>query len=406
MIVQDTPAPVLIYRDHLLKFSEVWVRHQGEALSEFRPYYVGSKRFPDVALPEERVFTLGTGGLRGRVAEWAFKTMGFAPQLDAWARNLNPALIHAHFGLDGALMLPLARRLGLPLVVTFHGYDVMMKDEHASRSFYVHRKYLRERERVMRDGDLFIAVSHCIRDLLLEQGFPESRTVVHYIGVDIRFFSPDPTVRREPIVLFVGRLSPEKGCDYLIQAMAEVQTVCPDVGLVVIGDGAERVALERQAAQTLRNARFLGAQPQYVIRSWLNKAMVFAAPSLRLETGRGEAFGLVFAEAQAMGVPVVSFASYGVREAVADGETGFLLPERDWQGLAQRIIQLLTNSAAWTTLSNAGRQRTARMFDLAVQTRALEDLYREVMRERTVAQPQGVTEHRRGNPSAAVSLGR
>src|SRR3546814_9972947 len=88
--------------------------------------------------------------------------------------------------MDGSLMLPLSRRLNVPLVVTFHGYDVTMRPDAVPRRDFLHRTYLRQRSRLQKEGALFIAVSGFIRDRLLEQGFPPERTIVHYIGVDTR----------------------------------------------------------------------------------------------------------------------------------------------------------------------------------------------------------------------------
>jgi len=78
-----------------------------------------------------------------------------------------------------------------------------------------------------------IRFSDFIRKALISQGFCEDRIVVHYIGVDTNFFSPVLEVRREPVVLFVARLVEKKGCEYLIQAMCEVQEAEPKAELVV-----------------------------------------------------------------------------------------------------------------------------------------------------------------------------
>src|SRR3546814_10885214 len=72
--------------------------------------------------------------------------------------QLHPALVHAHFGMDGSLMLPLSRRLNVPLVVTFHGYDVTMRPDAVPRRDFLHRTYLRKRSRLQKEGALFIAV--------------------------------------------------------------------------------------------------------------------------------------------------------------------------------------------------------------------------------------------------------
>jgi glycosyltransferase involved in cell wall biosynthesis len=373
--------PVLIYRDHLLRYSEIWVRSQGEALRDFRAYYAGSKNRNDVEMPRDRTFLVNNGGPHGRAAEGVFKILGWAPQLRRWAEGLAPALVHAHFGVDGALVAPLANALGVPLVVTFHGYEATMRDEYAARSFYLHRKYVRRREALARDGSLFIAVSRFVRSALLAQGYPPERTVAQYIGVDTERFIPDPSVERSDTVLFVGRFDVLKGGEFVIRAMAEVERAVPGAELVMIGDGPARAELEALAAQIVPRCRFLGFQPQDAIKSWLNRARVLCVPSITIETGQAEAFGLVFLEAQAMGVPVVSFASGGIPEAVAHGATGFLAPERDWRALAGYMVRLLEDRDLWQAMSGAGSERVRTEFDLKSLTRGLEDLYRMALRE-------------------------
>src|SRR5262249_33500233 len=160
--------------------------------------------------------------------------------------------------------------------------------------------------RLQRGAAKFLCVSDFVRQKLLARGFPPEKTEVHYIGVDTAFFQPEATVPRSKLVLFVGRLVENKGCDFLLRAMGAVQVTQPDAELVVIGDGHLQGRLENQAAELhLRNYRFLGMQPPAVVREWLNRARVFCVPSVEIASGASEGFGLVFAEAQSMGVPVV-----------------------------------------------------------------------------------------------------
>jgi colanic acid/amylovoran biosynthesis glycosyltransferase len=178
---------------------------------------------------------------------------------------------------------------------------------------------------------------------------------------------------------FVGRLVPKKGCQYLIRAMAEVQKVIPDAALVVIGDGPLRKELELQGAAVLKKIEFLGVRGPSVVRDWMNRAALFSTPSVVAESGDAEGFGMVFAEAQAMGLPVVSFASGGIPEVVADKQTGFLVPECDWQALASRLLLLLGNRTLWTRFSVAGRLRARSLFDVRRQAAALEGIYEDAL---------------------------
>ena len=375
-----TKPAIVVYCDHLLPPSATFVRSQAEALQRFTPHYVGIRRVPGLSLPEERTHVINQGGLLGKTREVSYKLLGIAPNFFQCIRKLKPLLIHAHFGPDGVRALPLVRSLGVPLVVTFHGYDATVKDEYAHQYSYSYRVYLRSKEVLKREARRFIAVSEFIKEKLLEQNFPPDKLIQHYIGIDPETFRPDPRVSREPIVLFVGRLVEKKGCEYLIKAMSRVQAVKPEVELVVIGDGPLRSTLEDLARELLCQHRFLGVQSLESVQAWMNRAQVFSVPSITAESGDSEAFGIVFAEAQAMGLPVVSNVTGGVTEAVVHGETGFLATERDWQALAEYILQVLEDETLWQQFSQKGQERVRTLFNLHRQTLALEDIYDQVIR--------------------------
>lgn len=369
-----------MFRDTLLPASETFVTGQAEALRRWTPIYGGCRRVPGgLELPEQRVLLVNRGGLAGRAAEVVFKLTGLAPGFDAALRRAGIGLVHAHFGIDGLLALPVAGRLGVPLLVTYHGYDATVTGEQGDVSFYPHRKYLRHRDRVARGADRVLAVSGFIRDTLLSQGFPPEKVFVHHVGIDTARFSPGPEEAREPVVLFVGRLVPNKGCGYLIEAMRTVQAERPEVELVVVGDGTERAALEAAAAGLPGRWRFLGRQSHDAVRDWMRRASVFCVPSVRVPSGASEGFGLVFCEAQASGLPVVSFRTGGIPEAVEHGVTGFLSEPGDAAGLAGHLSRLLRDRDLWSRFSQAGVERVRRLFDLQRQTASLEDHYDAVL---------------------------
>ncbi len=374
----DIQPTVVIFCDHLLYPSETFIRAQAQSLLRYKPVYAGSRRVRGLELPSESTYTVSGGGVNGKAREMMFKLFGTAPHLVEQLRSLDPVLIHSHFGPDGLRALPLARKLGLPLIVTFHGSDATATDVRHVKAPFGHRRYLVQRGVLRRGATLFIAVSEFIRGKLLEQHFPAEKTLVHYIGVDTKLFSPAQG-EQDSTVLFVGRLAERKGVEFLIRAMAEVQKENPATELVIIGDGVLRGDLEKLASASLRRYRFLGVQPPNVVREWLDRASVFCAPSICTRSGEEEAFGMVFAEAQAMETPVVSFATGGVPEAVLHGETGFLAPDRDWPTLAQYLSLLLKNADLRRKFGVAGRQRVLQLFDLKTQTCALEKIYDGVL---------------------------
>jgi colanic acid/amylovoran biosynthesis glycosyltransferase len=365
---------VIVYRDHLLPSSETFIRAQGEGLRHFVPFYMGLRSENGLPLPPDRTYVLNHGDPFGYCREYYLKFGGLPISLDKKVCSLAPALIHAHFGRDAAHILPLARAKKLPFFVTFHGWDATAATS-AIAETPSGRRYLRRRDELAKTATRIIAVSQFIANCLEEKGFPKEKIVVHYIGVDTLEFVQDPKVQRKKVVLFVGRLVEKKGCEFLIRAMKEVQIVVPDAELVVIGDGPLRKELEQLAAASLFNFAFLGTQPASTVRSWMNRAKIFCVPSLVARSGDAEGFGIVFIEAQALGTPVVSFASGGVPEAVAHGATGFLAPERDWRQLAKHIVDLLLNQTLWNRLSTRASERARSSFDLRHQCLLLEGLY-------------------------------
>jgi len=364
---------LIVYRDDLLCSSETFILAQAEALSGFKPVYLGLRRRTGLQVPEDRQHVISSEGLSGKTQRLRFRLAGPSKELIRQLAELRPQLVHAHFGPDACNAMAFARALSIPLVVSLHGYDVTLADEHHVSS------YVRRRKKLAETAVLFLCISEFIREQAIEKGFPPEKCVVHYTGVDTQFFTASPTLKRTPTVLFVGRLVAKKGCEYLIHAMRQVQENVPGTELVIIGDGPLRRQLEQQAAATLTNFRFLGVQEPGIVKRWMNCARVLCTPSVVAASGDAEGFGMVFAEAQSMGLPVVSFRTGGVPEAVADGQTGMLAPPGDPQTLARQIELLVTCESMWERFSAQGRERVKDLFNLRKQSALLEQLYESVL---------------------------
>jgi glycogen synthase len=125
------------------------------------------------------------------------------------------------------------------------------------------------------------------------------------------------------------------------------------------------------------------------------RATVFCVPSVVATSGDAEGFGIVFIEAQAMGLPVVSTRSGGIPEAVEDGQTGLLVTEDDPQELAEAIIRLMQDERLWKRFSLAGRSRVLKHFDLTKQTQRLENIFDNLLLSRTTT-----VEHYEISPAA------
>jgi glycosyltransferase involved in cell wall biosynthesis len=373
---------VAIYRTQVLPLSETFVRDQALALRRWQPILVGEREvraLPIEGLPVRTGFS-GPATFRQRAMGMVSRRLGLAPpRMTRIMRGVAPSLIHAHFGFDGVEAWPIARRLGVPLLVTLHGSDITIRMEWFAQGRAGRRwqGYPARLARLAQEESVtFIAISENIRQAALAAGLPPARIVVRPIGIDRSRFAPGgaPVRQRRPIILFLGRLVEKKGCAYLLEAFAEVRRRLPEAELVVGGDGPERPALVRHAA-AIGGVRFVGAFTRAVANTLLEEARVFCLPSITAESGDAEGLPLVILEAQASGVPVVTSARGGATEGIQDGRTGFAFAERDVHRLIEHLMAVLTDDALADRFSAAGPRFIAEAHDLYRQTEQLEALY-------------------------------
>lgn len=371
---------VAIFRHNLFKTSEPFIPQQAQRLRRYRPVYLGRLRFGQ---PPEGAQSLA---LEDLTARWALARIGWRMlsrdplPYQRLLKDHRPSLIHAHFGIEGVYALPLAKRLDIPLITTFHGFDALLRTP-ALMGSPDWAQYRLFRSGLARDGALFICVSAFIRDRVLAMGFPAARTRIHYIGVDCDTIRARDPAEETPTVLHVARLVEFKGTQYLIRAFAAQARMRTETRLVIIGDGPLKRRL-RALARSLglgERVSFLGARPHAEVRAWMRKAALLVLPSVRTITGRVEALGQVLLEAAASGVPVIGSREGGIPESVIDGRTGFLVPARDPDALARRMIELLDDSTLRYRMGAAARAHVERNFDIRRQTETLENLYDVVL---------------------------
>lgn len=305
-----------------------------------------------------------------------------SPRLFPQRRRLQGlSLIHAHFGFDAAYALPLAQSLGKPLLVTYHGTDVMMSDEAMRRQDKPHfSHYLKAQPELRQHGAAFITVSKFLQQRLLEKGYPAERVVQHYVGVDTGLIVPAGERGAARYILSVARHVEVKGVDTLLRAFALIAPKYPDVRLVQVGSGPDTASLKALAQQLGIAAQvdFLGAQPHAKVRELMQHAEIFAHTSRTAADGTMEALGIVLNEASACATPIVCTRHGGMTETVLEGETGLLAAERDHEAIAGHFSALLTDRELGRRMGQRGRELVCDCFDLKKQTLKLEKIYDSV----------------------------
>jgi glycosyltransferase involved in cell wall biosynthesis len=207
---------------------------------------------------------------------------------------------------------------------------------------------------------------------------PEGKDVaVIPYGVDVEQFCPGPErPQNGPIVIgAVARLSPEKGLDVLLRAVALMRDRGIETQVILAGDGPNREELVRLAAELGLSTRveFVGEVAHEDVPAVLRRMEIFVIPST------WEGFGVAALEASAMELPVVGSNIHGLPDVVLDGETGLLVPAGDGAKLAEAIGRLIADRDLRRRMGAAGRTFVLREYRWEDNARLMEALYERVM---------------------------
>jgi len=261
-------------------------------------------------------------------------------------------LIHAHYWLSGAAGLALRQRWGAPLVQMFHTLGRLKNDASRNGADREPDTRIAEEARIVAAADRIIAATVVERaHLVSHYGADAARIAVIPCGVDTELFAPgDRAAARaalglgdDPHLLYVGRQTPIKGLETLLDAMARLRAAGSRARLSIVGgdadeplDGHEAALRERLVRLGLGQAvTFVGALPQGSLPAWYVAADATVLPSYY------ESFGMVALEAMACGSPVVASRVGGLQATVRDRVTGLLVPDHDPVALADALGRLI-----------------------------------------------------------------
>ena len=315
-------------------------------------------------------------------------------------RNFRPDIIHVHntFPLISPSLYWAAERAGVPVVQTLHNFRLMclnalfMRDgrvcedclghvpwrgvaracyrgSHAASGvlagmLMLHRGLGTYRNKVAR----YIALNGFCRDKFIEGGLSAERVVVKPNFVD--FEAPESVARSG--LLFVGRLSVEKGVSTLAQAMA----LLPDATLRVAGEGPEAGLLDGMVGVTR-----LGSLPGEVVREEMNRAAALVVPSIWYEN-----FPRTIVEAFACGLPVIASRIGALADIVTDGKTGLLFEPANPRDLADKLAWVQSHPEQMAEMGRNARAQYEAEFSAAVNYRRLMEIYDGVLAEQRVEQ--------------------
>lgn len=273
--------------------------------------------------------------------------------------------VHAHFmGNPGTAAWTIHRLTGIGYSATIHAYELFQD-----------RAFLRPRV----DEARFVVTISDFNGRLLHELCPSTPTPVHIIrvGVDLtKFRYRERLVHENPVrAITVGSLMSHKGHRVLISALAAEDL--SGVELEIVGDGAEREALE-QLADTLgvsKRVRFLGSMSEDRVVDSLEHSDVFVSPSVISDTGRMEGVPVVLMEALASGLPAIATRISGVPELIRPHTTGLLAEQNDVEDLRAALREFIGDPEGARVRAREGRALVEREFDVIRSAARLADLF-------------------------------
>lgn len=312
----------------------------------------------------------------------AMKLIGYYPSFYTHLNKENFQLIHAHFGPMGYLCSGIAKRLNIPLITTFYGYDASLLPNEKPEWKSNYRK-LFER------GSRFLVEGPAMGKKLEALGCPPEKIVVQHLGVEINKYKPkeDYPATENLRLLMVGRFVEKKGFIYGLRAFRQFLKKGGNGILTIYGDSNGTKESEQVKGELLQYVKDHGLQesvflpgliPLEKLQEEYHHHDIFLAPSVLSTDGDDEGGAPVtIIEASASGLPIIGSRHCDIPEVVVDEKTGLLADEKDVETLSEHLVRLHQNPELQQNLGKSGVVHIQKIFDAVKQGKVLSSIYRD-----------------------------
>jgi colanic acid/amylovoran biosynthesis glycosyltransferase len=374
-VTPEAPRVAVFCPEVFLPYSQTFIWDELRMHTRYRPDVFA------VARKNEQQFTHPRVHTPGNVAQvLRYLVTSRCGRFDQAFRSRRFCLVHAHFGTGAVFAYPFAIRHRLPLVVTFHGYDVAILRGRA-RAFPHRWRYWAMSGSILREAAALLCASEELCELVIQLGGRPAAVRLYRLGVDVERYHRADEPRPVPRVTMIGRFVEKKG--HLDGISAFARSLGPDRPAVLSIVGAGPLEARYRALVAT-----LGIQSAVTFHGILNPAEVAAllartdvllAPSRVAADGDRESGLLVVREAGAAGVPVIGTYHGGIPETIDDGRTGYLVAERDLDRLSLRLRELLGDPSLRRQMGLAAQQRVREQFSLRSRVAELAGIYDQVL---------------------------
>jgi colanic acid/amylovoran biosynthesis glycosyltransferase len=368
--------------------TQTWMYNQAKYLPDTVDVHIVCERTENLeqfAVPN--IHSLRNESLFSFYWQRGLRKLGIQNHLDfvtSTARKINAQLLHSHFGYVGWRNLEVVRQTDMRHIVTFYGEDVNLFPVRDSR-------WRTRYQRLFKQADLFLCEGPHMASCLMELGCPRDKIEVHHLGIAIEDipYRPRQWHPGEPFrVLIAASFREKKGLPYAIAALGMLKTEA-DLEVTMIGDAGpdkssqkeKQLILEAIAQHKLStHVKLLGFQSYALLLEEAHKCHVFVSPSVTASNGDTEGGApVVLIEMMASGLPVVSTSHCDIPSVVQYEQDGWLVAERDIDGLANRIRWLIDHPNDWRIMLDSGRKHVETDFDARQQGNHLAQIYKNVI---------------------------
>jgi colanic acid/amylovoran biosynthesis glycosyltransferase len=380
----STLPVVACYCATFLKPEMLHIYRQITSLKRVEPFVIAQKREETERYPFERVEIVKKPALHFARRFW-FKQVRDAPwaispgelrKLMGVLERANAQLLHIYFGHIAVHLLPLICAWAKPVLVSFHGADVMVDlDKPAYRA---------ATQQMLEAVRMVLVRSESLGRGLIKLGCPSAKIRLQHTGIPVDEIPFRP--RNWPAngawkFVQACRLIEKKGLRVSLRAFAKFAGRYPTSTFTIAGEGPLRAELGRLAADlgVAEKVFFPGFISQTQLRELFYQAHIFLHPSEVGGDGNQEGVPNSMLEAMASGLPVFATEHGGIPEAIEHGRTGILVKERDDEALGQALLDWTTNPEGLATIARSGAEVVRQRFEQTGQTRQLEDYYLEAI---------------------------
>lgn len=359
------------YISNFLPLTENWIYRVLTNQKIFTPIVI-TRSVKNLHLyPLDKIYTLSS---KSKIAFYweviRFKVLGYIPYFSNVCKKEAVSVLHIHFGNQGVKSLGLKKKLNIPMVCSFYGFDVFKLPRN--------NKYHRAYQKLFKSADKMLVLGPYMKSELIKLGCPEDKVAIQHLGIDTKKinFKKRSLDSSKPIrFLLASSFVEKKGIEVVINALGIIKQDF-NFSVEIIGDGFLKSSIENLIkVNNLENVVVLhGYKPYDYFIEKTYECDIFVQASKTTVDNDKEGTPMSLVDAMATGMPVVSTRHSDIPEIVIDGYNGFLAEEDNVADFAEALKRILTYDK-FEELSINARKHVEEQFDVYEQNKKLEEIY-------------------------------